>query len=76
MPTVQTESVFISTMIETYKRHEVMTRDKPGAFMQSDIDKFVHVKFEGDVALLLIKVDPKTLQQICITRTRETNNLY
>jgi Reverse transcriptase (RNA-dependent DNA polymerase) len=58
-PTVRTESVFISAMIDARENRAVMTCDIPGAFMQADIDETVHVKFEGEIADLLVKVDPK-----------------
>ena len=35
-----------------------MTIDIPGAFMQVDIDELVHVRLEGPMAELLIRVDP------------------
>ena len=38
------------------QRH-VITCDIPGAFMQVDMDELIHVKLEGELAELLIKVD-------------------
>ena len=35
-----------------------MTCDIPGAFMQSDMDELLHMKLEGEIALLLIQLDP------------------
>ena len=35
-----------------------MTCDIPGAFMQSDIDKQLFLKFDGDLVELLIQVEP------------------
>ena len=36
----------------------VVTVNIPGAFMQSDIDELIHIKFGRNIALLLLKVDP------------------
>ena len=36
----------------------MVTCDVPGAFMQTDIDELVHLKLEGEIAELLVKVDP------------------
>jgi len=58
-PTVRTESVFISAVVDAHEKRHVITCDIPGAFMQADIDEVVHVKFEGEIAELLVKVDPK-----------------
>jgi hypothetical protein len=38
---------------------DVATVDIPGAFMQADIDELVHVKFKGEIAEMLVKMDPK-----------------
>ena len=35
-----------------------MTCDIPGAFMQSEMDELIHMKLEGEIALLLIQLDP------------------
>ena len=35
-----------------------MTCDIPGAFMQSEMDELVHMKLEGEITLLLIRLDP------------------
>jgi hypothetical protein len=59
-PTVRTESVFLTAAIDAREKRAVITCDIPGAFMQADIDEVVHVKFEGEVAELLVKVDPST----------------
>jgi hypothetical protein len=33
--------------------------DIPGTFVQADIDEVVHVIFEGEIAEMLIRMDPK-----------------
>ena len=62
-PTVRTESCFMSCTIDAMEGRVVYTIDVPGAFMQADIDELVHVKFEGELAELLVKVDPKTYRK-------------
>jgi len=57
-PTVRTESVFLSAAIDAMEGRVVVTVDVPGAFMQADIDEFILVKFEDDLARLLKRVDP------------------
>ena len=43
------------------KKRDVAILDIPGAFiMQTDMDDAVHVKFEGEVAEMLVKLDPKS----------------
>jgi hypothetical protein len=58
-PTVTIESIMLSSTIDAMKERDVTTVDIPGAFMQADIDEVVHVKFEGKIAEMLVKMDPK-----------------
>ena len=55
-PTIHTESLFLSCMIDALENRNVVTLDIPGAFMQADIDELIHVKLVGELADLLIKV--------------------
>jgi hypothetical protein len=58
-PTVAIEYVMLSTTIDTMEECDVETVDIPGAFMQTDINKVVHVRFEGEIAEMLVRMDPK-----------------
>jgi hypothetical protein len=57
-PTVRTESLMLSCVIDAKERRKVLTADVPGAFMQVDVDEVVHVRLVGPLAILLTKVDP------------------
>jgi hypothetical protein len=58
-PTMSIEAVMLSVVIDAMEGRDVATVDIPGAFMQADIDEVVHVKFEGKIAEMLVKLDPK-----------------
>jgi hypothetical protein len=58
-PTVAIESVMLSATIDAMEERDVATVDIPGAFMQADIDEVIHVKFEGEIAEMLVRMDPK-----------------
>ena len=58
-PTVAIESVMLSATIDAMEEWDVATVDIPGAFMQADIDEVIHVKFEGEIAEILVRMDPK-----------------
>jgi Reverse transcriptase (RNA-dependent DNA polymerase) len=45
-------------MIDALERRYVVTCDIPGAFMHADIDELIHLKLEGEIADLLIRLDP------------------
>ena len=53
------ESVMISSVIDALEKRDVSILDISGAFMQADMDEIVHIKFEGEIAEMLMKMDPK-----------------
>ena len=57
-PTVSTEAVFLTSVINAQERRKVVTIDIPGAFMHVDIDELIHMRLEGPMAELLTRVDP------------------
>ena len=56
------EALFITCLIDAMEGREVMTCDIPGAFMQSDMDELLHMKSEGEIAVLLIRLNPSYKQ--------------
>ena len=57
-PTMNVEALFLTCLIDAMEGREVMTCDIPGAFMQSNMDELLHMKLEGEIALLLIRLNP------------------
>jgi hypothetical protein len=57
---VSIEAAMLSAVIDAMEERDVATVDIPGAFMQADIDEVAHVKFEGETAEMLVKLDPKS----------------
>ena len=53
----------LTCMIDAAKHCDVVTIDIPGTFMQADMDKLVHVKLEGKMVDLLVKLEPKLFQK-------------
>jgi hypothetical protein len=49
----------VSATIDVMEEGDVATVDIPGAFMQADIDEVVHVRFEGEIAEMLVRMDSK-----------------
>jgi Reverse transcriptase (RNA-dependent DNA polymerase) len=65
-PTVSIESLMLSCMIDAMEGRDIATCDIPAAFMQADIDEEIHVKFDGELVDLLLKVDPMLGQYMTI----------
>ena len=59
-PTVATESLLLTCLIDAMEERDVATVDIPGAFMQADMEgDDVHMKLEGKMVHLLAQIDPK-----------------
>ena len=58
-PTVAIKLVLLSCIIDAEEGRDVATVDIPGAFLQADMDELVHMKLQGKMAELLVKLDPK-----------------
>ena len=59
-PTVATESVLLTSIIDALEKRDVATVDIPGAFLHADMEgDDVHVKFEGRLAEMLVKINPQ-----------------
>ena len=56
-PTVSTEVVFLTAVIDALENRDVAVLDVPGAFMQADIDELVHVRFTGEMVKILLNID-------------------
>ena len=70
-PTVATESVLLSCVIDAKEGRDVATVDIPGAFMQGDQDETVHMRLEGTLAELLTKCDPKLYRKYVVTENNK-----
>jgi hypothetical protein len=56
---VAIESVMLSSVIDAKERRDVAIVDIPGAFLQADMEDKTHIKLEGKMAELLVRIDPK-----------------
>jgi hypothetical protein len=49
----------LSATIDAMEERDVATVDIPGALMHAYIDEVVHVRFEGEIAKMFVRMDPK-----------------
>jgi hypothetical protein len=56
-PTIATEAVFLTAVIAALEGRDVAVIDVPGAFMQTDLDELIHVRFTGTMVDLLLEID-------------------
>ncbi len=58
-PTVATEALMLTCVVDAIEGRDVATCDIPGAFMQSDMKGKVVMKLEGVMAEVIVQIDPK-----------------
>ena len=56
-PTISTEAVFLMAVVDAWENRKVAVLDVPGAFMQVDMDKLIHVWFHGEMVDKLLEID-------------------
>jgi Reverse transcriptase (RNA-dependent DNA polymerase) len=74
-PTVATESVFLTTVIDALEGWDIAVIDVPGAFMQADMDELLHVCFTGKMVDLLLEIDLE-MYRPCIIREGKEKVMY
>jgi hypothetical protein len=74
-PTVSTEALMLSCVIDAKEGRDVATANVPGAFMQVEMDEVVHVRLEGVMVDLLTELDPKKYEP-CVITQNEKKVLY
>ena len=75
VPTVSTEAVFLTAIIDALENREVAVLDVPGAFTQADIDELVRVRFTGEMVNMLLHIDHDKYKDYIVTE-REDKVLY
>ena len=45
--------------IEAHEGREIVTVDIPGAFLHTDTDEHIHMLLRGELAELMVRIDPK-----------------
>ncbi len=74
-PTVSTEAVFLTAVIDAHEGRDVAVVDIPNAFLQADMDESVHIRFTGKMVELLLEIDPE-LYGPCITYEGKEKVMY
>jgi hypothetical protein len=57
--TVSTDALVLSIIIDAHEKRDVGTADVAGAYLKTDMDDFVIMKFTGESVDILCKMNPK-----------------
>jgi len=58
-PTVSTDALMLSIIIDAYENCDVVTADVEGAYLHADMEDFVLLKMVGEAADIMCDVNPK-----------------
>jgi hypothetical protein len=75
-PTVATESVFITTVIDAHEGRDVACFDIPGAFLHADVDEDITMVLKGRLAELMVQVAPNLYRKYITVDRKGTAILY
>jgi hypothetical protein len=75
-PTVMNDSVMITSAIEAHEGRKVVTMDIPGAFLHADLDEEVVMLLRGQLADLMVQVDPELYGPYLIKSAKGESILY
>ena len=56
-PTISTEAVFLTAVVNAWENRKVAVLDVPSAFMQVDMDELIHMCFHGEMVDKLLEID-------------------
>jgi hypothetical protein len=76
LPTVATELVFITAVIDAHEGHNVACFDIPGAFLHADINKDITMVLKGRLAELMVQVAPNLYRKYITVDRKGTAILY
>ncbi len=76
LPTVSTESVFITSAIDGIKKRKLVCYDIPSMFLNTDVDEDVLMVLKGELVEMMIQIAPQTYQKYVTVDRKGTPILY
>ena len=75
-PTVSTESVFLTSVVDAHERRDVACYDIPGAFLHADSNEDITMVLKGRLAELMVQVAPNLYRKYVTVDKRNVPILY
>jgi hypothetical protein len=76
LPTMSTESVFITAAIAASEKRKVRCYNIPSMFVNTDVDEDMLVVLKGELAEMMIQITPQTYQKYMMVDRNGTPILY
>ena len=71
LPTVSTESTFITASITAHEHRKVRCYDIPSVFVNTDVDKDVLMVLKGELVEMMIQIAPQVYRKYVIVDKKE-----
>jgi hypothetical protein len=75
-PTIATESIFLTALIDALEQRHVACFDIPGAFLHAETDEDVIMMLKGRLAELMVMVDPSLYRKYVTVDSKGEAILY
>ena len=75
-PTVVTESIFMTGVVDAKERRNVAVLDIANAFLQADNDETVNMLLRGKLAEMMVRIDPALYWEYVTYSTNGVPMLY
>ena len=75
-PTVSTDGVIITSMIEAHQGRAIAVADLPNAFLNAENNEQTLMLLKGKLAELMVQIDPQLYQKFIITSSKGEPMLY
>ena len=76
LPTVVTESIFMTGVVDKKERRHVALLDIANVFLQSDNDKTVNMLLRGKLAEMMVRIDPALYQDYVTYSANGVHMMY
>ena len=76
LPTVSTESTFITATIAAAEKRKVRCYDIPSAFVNTEVDEDVIMVLKGDLTDMMVQIAPEIYWNYITTDKKGTRILY
>jgi hypothetical protein len=59
VPPVSTEALFLTAVVDAHEGWKVILVDVPGVLMHCNMNELIHVKLEGVMARMMVRINPE-----------------
>jgi hypothetical protein len=73
---VSLEALLLTSIIDAQEGQDIATVDIPSAFLHSDIDELIHLRLDGPMADMLVRVNPDKYRNFIVKHRNGKSVIY